>query len=98
MIGSKSDVCDPDTGACDCLPGVTGIACGQCLPLHYGFLESPPGCQSCDCHPKGNPYIVTYVLFHILWYLAVFFLKICPVCIVNFGMLYMYIHKKYWKR
>ena len=66
LIGSKSDVCDPDTGACDCLPGVTGIACGQCLPLHYGFLESPPGCQSCDCHPKGNPYIVTYVLFHIL--------------------------------
>ena len=94
MIGSKSDVCDPDTGACDCLPGVTGIACGQCLPLHYGFLESPPGCQSCDCHPKGNP----YVLFHILCYLAVFFFKICPVCIVNFGMLYMYIHKMYWKR
>ena len=53
-IGSKSDAgCDADSGQCLCHPGVTGLTCDKCLPLHYGFLEAPQGCHSCDCHPKG---------------------------------------------
>ena len=43
LTGSRSDVCDPDSGQCECLPGVTGLSCNMCKPNHYGF--SNQGCQ-----------------------------------------------------
>ena len=39
-LGAEGDFCDADTGQCQCKPGVTGITCDQCLPLHFGFSSS----------------------------------------------------------
>lgn len=44
LIGSRSDICDPHTGMCECQPGVEGFHCDACQHLHYGFSEA--GCQS----------------------------------------------------
>lgn len=37
---------------CHCRPGVEGLKCDKCQPLHYGF--STKGCQKCDCDPIGS--------------------------------------------
>lgn len=37
---------------CHCRPGVVGIKCDKCAPLHYGFSEK--GCQKCDCDTIGS--------------------------------------------
>ena len=38
--------CDPQTGRCECLPGVTGARCDRCLD-RWIFLPDQ-GCQECD--------------------------------------------------
>ena len=47
--GSFNQTCHVETGQCFCRPGVTGKACDQCMPQHYGFSEE--GCKECDCDP-----------------------------------------------
>ncbi|XP_065180417.1 uncharacterized protein LOC135810977 [Sycon ciliatum] len=45
--------CDALTGACVCLPGVTGRQCDQCTSLYYGFA-SGTGCTQCGCNTLGS--------------------------------------------
>ena len=40
--GSRSDVCDAESGQCDCKPGVDGLTCNECKLNFYGF--SSAGC------------------------------------------------------
>lgn len=40
-IGSYPVPCDPGTGQCECLPGITGKRCDRCLSGAYDF----PYCQ-----------------------------------------------------
>jgi laminin, gamma 1 len=44
--------CNLYNGQCSCRPGVQGVHCDSCMPLHYGFSES--GCKACDCDPFGT--------------------------------------------
>lgn len=66
-LGSLSLICNPVTSQCSCRPGVTGLKCDQCLPLHFNF--SSEGCQKCNCDPKGiqhlffNPPIINLKQF-----------------------------------
>lgn len=50
-VGSVSTDCDPVTGTCVCLSGVTGERCDQCLAGFTGF--SSMGCVQCSCHQVG---------------------------------------------
>ncbi len=43
QIGSVTGECDEDTGVCECLPGVGGDKCDQCLSNHYGMTRE--GCK-----------------------------------------------------
>ena len=43
LMGSKSDVCDANTGQCQCHPGVSGLSCNFCKENYFGF--SNQGCQ-----------------------------------------------------
>ena len=45
--------CDPISGQCPCLKGVTGLRCDQCLSGHWG-LASGEGCQLCNCDSVGS--------------------------------------------
>ncbi|NXU36754.1 LAMB4 protein, partial [Drymodes brunneopygia] len=51
--GDAACLCDPDTGACPCLPNVLGATCDQCAS-GYWDLASGKGCQTCDCDPKNS--------------------------------------------
>lgn len=46
MQGSVYPGCDPDTGECLCLPGVSGNFCEKCAP---GYDPVFPACE--PCHP-----------------------------------------------
>lgn len=51
--GSVSQVCDKETGQCDCVHGVDGRDCSHCAEGFYDFDQD--GCQSChkecvDCY------------------------------------------------
>ncbi|KAM5187288.1 laminin subunit beta-4 [Callospermophilus lateralis] len=46
--GEEVCLCDPITGACPCLPNVTGLACDHCADGHWNLVPGR-GCQSCDC-------------------------------------------------
>ncbi|XP_049948231.1 agrin-like [Schistocerca serialis cubense] len=55
-LGSVSDVCDAETGACSCRPGVGGDKCDRCLHGYWGLpkiSEGHDGCIACDCSPLG---------------------------------------------
>jgi laminin gamma 1 len=53
-LGSFNLSCDSATGQCFCRPGVQGLKCDSCRPLHYGFSDE--GCAKCDCDPFGTEY------------------------------------------
>lgn len=42
-VGSLSKSCNPQSGICECKPGVFGTKCDSCLDGYYGF--SAQGCQ-----------------------------------------------------
>ena len=51
VTGSLSSICDPQTGDCDCKPGVGGTDCDECLDGYFGFSEA--GCEPCICDEDG---------------------------------------------
>lgn len=50
--GSKSLVCNPYSGKCDCKPNVTGTKCNQCKQGFWDF-GSKIGCKKCKCDDIG---------------------------------------------
>ena len=50
--GSLSSDCHPETGACECKPGVGGIFCDECLDGYFGFSDT--GCELCSCNTSGS--------------------------------------------
>ena len=44
--GSKTDMCDPQTGQCDCYENKRGKQCNDCLD---GYFNTPT-CEKCNCH------------------------------------------------
>ncbi|XP_076277738.1 agrin-like isoform X5 [Lasioglossum baleicum] len=56
-LGSVSDTCNPETGQCECKPGVGGVKCDSCMPGYWGLhkiSEGNPGCIPCGCSLFGS--------------------------------------------
>ena len=51
--GSESDMCDFDTGDCQCRPFVSGLMCSECKEGYYN-ISSGSGCVSCGCDLVGT--------------------------------------------
>ncbi|KAM9633189.1 laminin subunit alpha-1 [Trichechus inunguis] len=50
--GSRSQICHPETGQCDCKAHVTGRQCDQCSSGYYGW-HTGLGCLPCNCSTAG---------------------------------------------
>ncbi|KAL3317521.1 Laminin subunit gamma-1 [Cichlidogyrus casuarinus] len=50
---TRKPICEPKTGKCLCLPGVTGPRCRECKLGYWGY-GSPQGCKDCECDPEGS--------------------------------------------
>ena len=48
--GVASNVCDQETGNCQCQQGFTGPNCRQCAPGFYNY----PFCARCACSAVGT--------------------------------------------
>lgn len=48
--GSRSEICDADSGRCECQPNYQGLKCNRCAPGYYGF----PACTACNCNAEGT--------------------------------------------
>lgn len=46
-LGSFADTCDPDSGQCQCKPGVGGVKCDRCMPGYWGLPKISMGHQGC---------------------------------------------------
>lgn len=46
-LGSVSDTCNPETGQCECKPGVGGLKCDRCMPGYWGLPKISEGHQGC---------------------------------------------------
>ncbi|CAL7951552.1 unnamed protein product [Xylocopa violacea] len=56
-LGSVSDTCNPETGQCECKPGVGGLKCDRCMPGYWGLpkiSEGHQGCIPCGCSLFGS--------------------------------------------
>ncbi|XP_048504803.1 agrin-like isoform X3 [Athalia rosae] len=56
-LGSVGDTCNPETGQCECKPGVGGLKCNRCMPGFWGLpkiSEGHPGCIPCGCSLFGS--------------------------------------------
>ncbi|XP_070168751.1 agrin isoform X6 [Polyergus mexicanus] len=56
-LGSMSDTCNPETGQCECRPGVGGLKCDRCMPGYWGLpkiSEGHQGCIPCGCSLFGS--------------------------------------------
>ncbi|XP_029165671.1 agrin-like isoform X4 [Nylanderia fulva] len=56
-LGSVSDTCNPETGQCECRPGVGGLKCDRCMPGYWGLpkiSEGLQGCIPCGCSLFGS--------------------------------------------
>ncbi|XP_044018032.1 agrin-like isoform X3 [Aphidius gifuensis] len=56
-LGSASDTCNPETGQCECRPGVGGLKCDRCMPGYWGLpkiSEGHQGCIPCGCSLFGS--------------------------------------------
>ncbi|CAB0041271.1 unnamed protein product, partial [Trichogramma brassicae] len=45
--GSLADTCDPESGQCQCRPGVGGLKCDRCMPGYWGLSKIDKGHQGC---------------------------------------------------
>ncbi|XP_012936274.1 uncharacterized protein LOC101856621 [Aplysia californica] len=45
--------CSNITGGCDCKPNTVSGMCERCTLDHYG-METPDGCQACNCNTSGT--------------------------------------------
>lgn len=52
FVGSTTEVCSKETGACICKANFTGHTCEQCAA---GFFNHPT-CEPCACDPTGVVY------------------------------------------
>lgn len=55
--GSYGDTCVPETGQCNCKPGVGGVKCDRCEPGFWGLpkiSEGHEGCLPCGCSQFGS--------------------------------------------
>ena len=50
--GSSNDICDTESGMCDCLNNVVGLNCSECAENYWGF-SSGGGCKECSCNMIG---------------------------------------------
>ncbi|XP_062373562.1 laminin subunit beta-1b [Sardina pilchardus] len=48
--GSRSTVCEPNGGQCQCRTNVMGRSCDRCVPSHFLY----PNCRPCECDPQGS--------------------------------------------
>ena len=48
--GSKNDLCDLETGQCDCLDGIVGRDCSACQKNTWNF----PECKKCECNSNAD--------------------------------------------
>ena len=48
--GRKNNICNKETGDCDCIRNVKGDLCEECIENHYDF---PTG-KACHCDKKGS--------------------------------------------
>lgn len=46
-LGSISDTCNPESGQCECKPGVGGLKCDRCMPGYWGLPKISEGHQGC---------------------------------------------------
>ncbi|XP_017763694.1 PREDICTED: agrin-like [Eufriesea mexicana] len=56
-LGSVSDICNPETGQCECKPAVGGLKCDRCMPGYWGLPkinEGLQGCIPCGCSLFGS--------------------------------------------
>jgi len=44
--GAKNDICNIETGQCDCYDKVLGKKCDECQPNFWRF----PACEACNCN------------------------------------------------
>ncbi len=44
--GAKNDICNLETGQCDCYDKVLGKKCDECQPNFWRF----PSCEPCNCN------------------------------------------------
>uniref|UniRef100_A0A5F8G7E7 Basement membrane-specific heparan sulfate proteoglycan core protein n=1 Tax=Monodelphis domestica TaxID=13616 RepID=A0A5F8G7E7_MONDO len=51
--GSVSNICNYETGVCNCKPNVIGQHCDQCANGYFD-LKTGVGCQPCNCHKSGS--------------------------------------------
>lgn len=58
-LASKSDVCDPFSGECECEPGSLPPKCDECQSHHYNLTEE--GCT-------GKQKILFYFTFELIIY------------------------------
>ncbi|XP_023317624.1 agrin-like isoform X1 [Trichogramma pretiosum] len=55
--GSLADTCDPESGQCQCRPGVGGLKCDRCMPGYWGLSKidkGHQGCIPCGCSLFGS--------------------------------------------
>ncbi|XP_066597691.1 agrin-like isoform X2 [Prorops nasuta] len=56
-LGSMSDTCNPETGQCECRPGVGGLKCDRCMSGYWGLSKISKGylgCIPCACSLFGS--------------------------------------------
>ena len=52
---NDSQICDKQTGECDCKANVEGSTCNQCMPNTYNLTSANPlGCDACNCDVTGT--------------------------------------------
>ena len=48
--GRKNNICNKETGDCDCENYIKGTLCDECIENHCDFLT----CKACHCDKKGS--------------------------------------------